>query len=287
LTSTPSRIRDNVVDLADWVGKPAVLATTVVVAYLIGTLSIAATATVYGTSALVSKTRMRWLLPRYWINKQVRTALESAVESRLSEHYLDDEQFRTLLTDYVVKCRERATAKHDTLIGLVQRLPATSRLEQEAMDNEFVRWLLITALVDTYDYVDSATNDIGHLAYRLLGKEERVYDDYDRLQAEGTFRLGLLLPLGFLSIVLAYLGSPWWLMGLAVPVAFAYLGGASFAASKRGLAAAVSAGRVELPSLERIRTRDVKLEQYEDLIEDKPALPEPYAGQSRRRGVRP
>jgi hypothetical protein len=41
-------------------------------------------------------------------------------------------------------------------------------------------------LVKTDNYVDAAKGDIAGLEYRLLGKEEQVYAEYDRLRSEGT-----------------------------------------------------------------------------------------------------
>jgi hypothetical protein len=262
-----SWLRDRFVELATWAGKPVVLAASAAAAYLVGTLSIALSKGLSRAIRPLVRPRLAWLIPRYWTDKQIESVLDDAVDKRLSEHYVDNQQFRSILVDYVTSCRSRATADRQTLEPMLNYLPPTSTLEQDTLDDEFLRLHLITTLINTSEYVGAAKDDIGHLAYRLLGKEDRVYDEYDRLRAEGIFRLGLALPLGFLSAALAYLDNPWWLAGVVVPIVFAYLGGAAFAEAERGLAAAVSSGRVELPSLERIRTRDVKLVPYRDLIE--------------------
>lgn len=138
----------------------------------------------------------------------------------------------------------------------VRFLPEIWQIEKEALDDEIVRRQVVASLVDTYEYVESGKEDLAHLEYRLLGKEEQMYEEYDRLRSEGIFRLGLALPLVALCLTFAYIDSLWWMAGLPVPVVFAYLGAGSFAEAERGLAAAVSSGRVELPSIERIRTSD-------------------------------
>jgi hypothetical protein len=253
-------------DIANWVGKPAALAAVTLVAYLAGIVSIATTKGINRFAGRLTNTRMGWLSPGYWTDKQIENLIDDAVHKRLTEHYADNEQFRGLLTEHLTYCRNRASSESKTLGPWLTNLPHTARLEKEAMQDDLVRWRVIHGLVDTVEYTSASKEDIRHLAYRLLGKEDRVYDEYDRLRSEGTFRLGLALPLVALFGTFAYVDSPWWLAGLVVPVVFAYLGGASFAEAEQGLAAAVSSGRVELPALERIRTGDVRLETYDNLV---------------------
>jgi hypothetical protein len=273
-----------VVELANWAGKAATLVAITLVAYLVGTLSIAITKGVNRAAGLLRRTRLEWLVPRYWIDKRVENSLEATVDRRLSDHYLQDEQFRNLLTNHLSECRNRALVDRRQLYGFARRLPDVASLERRALQDDLVRSGLIDALVNKYQYVESAKEDVSHLAYRLLGKEEQVYAEYDRLRSEGTFRLGLVLPLVFLIVVISYIDSWWLLVGLILPVTFAYLAGASFAEAENGLTATVLSGRVELPSLERIRTRDVALEPYEDVsFEDINELPEPYLRPKRRR----
>ena len=229
---------------------------------------------------------MKWLIPRYWIDKKIESSLEDAVESRLDEYFMENAQFRTLLVDHVMECRSRARFERRSIVGLVGNLPDSSRLEQAALRDDFTRWTLIAGAVDQSEYVESAKKDIGHLSYRLLGKEEQMYGEYDRFRSEGTFRLSLSFPLLFLFGTLGATDNWWWLLGISAPVTLAYLAGGSFAEAENTLAAAVTSGRIELPSLERIAVRDVRLSRYEEILrDDSPSVARPLYLGSPRGGI--
>lgn len=274
-------VRRSLVDLANWAGKPATLAGLTLAAYVIGTISIAATIGVKKATAGLRGTWLQWLAPWYWIEKQADRSIDLGVDRRLSEHYMESQQFRDLLTRHLTECRARALKAGHELYSFVKILPDAAILEKEALYDESTRRLLINTAVRKDQYVESGKQDVRHLAYRL---PEQVYSEFSRLRAEGMFRSGLVFPLIFLCSVLSALGSSWWLAGLAAPIALGYLGGESFAESERSRASAVASGSVELPSLERIRTHDVSLVPYEELICDiSPSVPPPYIVKTNRR----
>lgn len=275
-------VSSRIAEIATWAGKPATLAAITLLAYLVGIISIAVTTGVGRIAKPLRVVPLRWLVPNYWLNKSIDISLGEVIERRLSEHYVDDPKFRDALKKHLSDCKNKAKISGDNLISSAYEVPEDSRIEQKAIDDEFWRRFLVRLLVDNDQYVDSAKEDVEQLAYRLLGKEEKVYEEYDRRRSEGIFRLALVLPLAFLFLALSHIGGVEWLLGLPIPIVFAYLAAASFAEAKRGLASAVSSGRVELPSLERLRTRDVKLRPYESLVaRHRPPLPDSYSAPDR------
>jgi hypothetical protein len=282
-----SEVSSRVAEMANWAGKPATLAATTLVAYLVGVLSIALTGGISRIAGLLRVPSVKWLVPGHGLDKRIEDSLRGVVERKFSDYYVEEQKFRDTLKEHLAECTNKAKVNEDRLVPSVYNLLLERDIEKKAVDDEHWRKYIILLLVDVVEYVRSAKEDIEHLAYRLLGKEEKVYDEYDRRQSEGIFRLALVLPLASLFLVLASVDDMWWILGLPAPVAFSYLAAASFAEAKRGLASAVSSGRVELSSLERIRTRDVKLVPYESLVaKSRPSLPDPYFAPDRWR-IRP
>lgn len=86
------------------------------------------------------------------------------------------------------------------------------------------RATLLHACIDFEQCVDDVRRDLAYLSRRLIGKEEAVFMEDDRLRAEKNFRLGLVLPLAFLFLVLAIRIDPLWAMGLTSSLILFYLG---------------------------------------------------------------
>jgi hypothetical protein len=68
---------------------------------------------------------------------------------------MDNEQFRALLTKHLSDCRKKAKEQGRELYSFVQALPDTSVLEQEALQDESTRRLLIAVTVKKDQYIES------------------------------------------------------------------------------------------------------------------------------------
>jgi hypothetical protein len=85
--------------------------------------------------------------------------------------------------------------------------------------------------------------------------------------AEGTFRTGMFLPMCYLFAILALVASPWWLLGLALPVALLYLGAHSRGLARQQLASVILAERIESPVLERFASAPyVPFARYDEVV---------------------
>ena len=257
-----TRLYREVVGLANWAGKPAVFAAATLAAYVLGTMSIAFT---HNLDELVRRsTRLRWLKPSHRGSRRVRRALRDAAVNKLCSRFLDDESFRDAVMEHIRGLQVQAQRDGRDLPRVIDRV-RIDHLRRQAMDDYLHRWHLLDTVVVLDAYVESAKEDLDYLAPRLLGKEDELYGEYDRLNAEGSFRVGLCLPVGFVLLVLALRLSPWWLFGMVVPLQLLYLGSASWAAAEKNLAVALAADRVESPTLERLLSADIEFLSYHEL----------------------
>jgi hypothetical protein len=256
-------------DLANWVGKPTVLVASAFVAYLIGVLSNFVVGFINRGAGPVSVNRI----------------LREAVVNKLSRRFLDDPAFQKEIVGYVLQLRnEHAdrvlqqrmafawymdTDHPDGLRRLPQFLdiPSEQILKNRALEDYTICWNLISVVVDTRQIIAAARRDLEYMAPRLIGKEDKIHGEYDRLMAEGTFRTGMFLPMCYLFGVLAWLASPWWAVGLILPLALLYLGAHSRGLASQHLASAIVAERIESPALENIATaHHVPFAAYEEVV---------------------
>jgi hypothetical protein len=69
--------------------------------------------------------------------------------------------------------------------------------------------------------------NIGELRARLLVANQEMYGEYDRLAAEGSFRLNLCLPMLALGITAGIQISPWWYVVTTIVVGMLFQQGLS------------------------------------------------------------
>jgi hypothetical protein len=259
----------DLVDIADWAGKTTTLVGVSFTAYLLGAVSIAVTQRLDAGLGLVQdRIRTDWMAPVHpglWRQRTVRAAMEDAVVNRLSTRFLEDESFRNRVIEYVAQITSRSAKEGGS--SLLPKILQTNPLElaRKAEHDYFSRWSLLRAVVRTDAYVESSHDDLYLMAQRLLGKEPEVYEEYDRLRAEATFRFGLVLPLVFLFVVLAIRENAWWLLATAVGPVLMYLGNGCSARADQGLAIALGAERLDSPVLARLAREQIELKSYEEL----------------------
>jgi hypothetical protein len=215
----------------------------------------------------------------------VNWILIEAVTNRLSKRFLDDSAFQDLVVDRVRvvqmehEKREVLRQMHflrsvdmnrrEIQIRLPQyiEIPSGKLLRNRALEEYAVRWNLLRVIVDIQQLAEAVRRDLEYMAPRLIGKEDEIHGEYDRLMAEGTFRTGMFLPMCYLFIVLAQVTNPWWLLGLTLPVALLYLGAHSRGLARQQLASAILAERIESPVLERIANAPyVPFAQYDEVV---------------------
>jgi hypothetical protein len=262
-----SGVYRDVIELGAWGGKPAVVAASTFAAYVIGILSLAATRRAGWIGLLVTNTWFRWVHPRYWRERTIHNALDEAAMNKLGDRFLEDASFRESAMAYLDEARKRAAGERRQLEphSLHSLLPDIDRVEREALQSNRVRRQLLKLIVNVDGYVESSEGDIRYLEQRLIGKEDKVYDEFDRFMTEGDFRIGLFAPLALLCVVLAVRENGWWFCGLIFPILLAYVGMESYSRGAEGLAFAVEAGRIDLPTLERLATDPVDFVDYEAL----------------------
>ncbi|OXM56177.1 hypothetical protein CFP71_14300 [Amycolatopsis thailandensis] len=270
----------DLLDLGTWAGKAAIFAAATFAAYLLGTMSLAVTHWLDTiVTPLFRRSKLRriaWIEPKYRGRRRILRALRDAVLNKLSDRFLTDETFRDQVLSHVAGLQDFARRAGQELPEIVAGVRSGDH-RRRAMDDYLHRWHLLGTVVRLDVYVESAKEDLDYVGPRLLGKEDQLYGEYDRQNAEGSLRIGLFLPLTFLVAVLAWRVSPWCLPALIVPVKLLYLGSSSWAAAEQNLAVALAAERVESPTLERLKSADVEFVPFEELVVGR-VVPGYYAG---------
>lgn len=87
----------------------------------------------------------------------------------------------------------------------------------------------------------------------LLGKEEKLFAEVDRLRAEGELRLAAVVPLVALMFLLALPDRPVWFAAIPALVVLFAQGIQKAEQASELVASAVTRGRVEAPAVERLK----------------------------------
>lgn len=282
--------RSEVVQLSEWLGKPAILAAITLGAYIIGTISIAMTHWVdrFVTAGTIGARLpgVARLKPNFRGSIKVTRALKDAAVNKLCNRFLEDEDFREAVLDHVRDCQIGAQREgrrlHDILADY-----RIDHMRRSAMKDYLYRWHLLETVTQLDPYVEAAKEDLDYIASRLLGREDQLYGEYDRLMTEGTFRLGMVLPLAFAIVALIAKVSVWFAFALPIPVILLYLGSASWTAAERNLAVALAAERVDSPTLARLTTDEIEFTPYHGLTVERSTLASNAVREDRRFQITP
>jgi len=92
----------------------------------------------------------------------------------------------------------------------IKRMPEVEAIIRAALDAKVAthseaRHALISAVVNTTRLQADVRNRVDRAHVELRANHEAVYNEYDRLRAEGEFRTGIALPLTALTFALGYL----------------------------------------------------------------------------------
>jgi hypothetical protein len=256
--------------LGEFFGRPGILVAATFTAYVIGILTERLARLLVWPVGLVRDA----VLP----GGRTYGILQDAVLDTLVRRYHESQEFRTAVRQHLDVA---------TLAGIFVNLPrfwsgdlATAKALEEAMkreaslddpvvsetteevlanaarrDNELRTVLYFT--INLRYYADSLNENLYLIPARLVGKEQEIYERWDRLRAESEFRLSIAPPLAAMAIILANRLNPLWLL-LIVPSAYlTFQGFAREEAATAQLAESIRAGRVASAVLEDIRTAEL------------------------------
>jgi hypothetical protein len=114
--------------------------------------------------------------------------------------------------------------------------------------------ILFQLFIRTDEHLISLRDDLPRVPARLVGKEQEIYERWDRLRAESEFRLSIALPLLVLSVVLAVRFSPISLLLIIPTIYLIYEGIESRTAADIQLAESLRAERITSPPLARLKS---------------------------------
>lgn len=274
-----SAIYRPVIDLANWAGKPAIFAASAFTAYLVGVISNSIIDFLRKSTGQLRRTRGR--------RSKVDVALRDAVINRLSKRLVNDSAFQEQVVNRVSELRyehanrvlqrevndlipvEELSERVKYTLPQQLRIGPEGEIRARALENHYSRSNILKAVIDTRPLVEDARRDLDYVAPRLLGKEDAIYGEYDRLMSEGQFRVGMFLPMCYLFGSLSWLVNPWWALGLLLPSTLLYLGVRSHSSARQNLALAIVAERIESPALEHLASAEISFASYENVVAKK------------------
>lgn len=216
-------------------------------AYLIG---VVATSLTLRTTDLLGdalrRTPLGRLTPEQRRRNLVRPEIERAVVERLAQRYQNDATFRQEVWSRISVQHPGAAPK---LLGRLRR--GRHPTHQSELDWDTRREVL-RELVDIGGIVDSIESELDYIALRLRGRNDAIYDEYDRLQAEADFRVAMFPPVIAAFGVLTLRANPIWLIGMAAAVTLLYVSAGARTKAGRMIGGALAASSINDEALTRL-----------------------------------
>jgi hypothetical protein len=283
-----SGVLKDIYRLGQAVGKPGVIAAVTFTAYIIGILTERmarlAARPIESLSSRFTGIKLGVKSARFRLLSRPDQVLMGALLDVLVRRYRDHPEFRGAVMERMdprfVRSIYRSMEQLSTFLGggpllieslFLQDSPISEELEISTGTNaevdprvkETVTWaeendqklgLLLQMLIRAEEHLISLRDDLRRVPARLVGKEQEIYERWDRLRAESEFRLSIALPLLILSIVLAVRFSPISLL-LVIPTIYLLREGLeSLTAADIQLAESIRAERITSPPLARLES---------------------------------
>jgi hypothetical protein len=280
---TASGVLKDIYRLGQAVGKPGVIAAVTFAAYIIGIMTERVARLAALPMANVSAIRIRLPLVRSFPRPdRTDQVLVGAITDVLVRRYWDHPEFRGSVSQRIapdsaddirraigdmVKYGSRSRIR----LGPLNASDSNDRLENPQGVNaeadprvkELVAWaeendqklgVLLQLVIRIEEHLVSLRDDLHRVPARLVGKEQEIYERWDRLRAESEFRLSIAPPLLMLSIVLGGHLSPISLL-LIIPTAYlVHEGIESRTAADIQLAESIRVERITSPPLARLKS---------------------------------
>lgn len=220
--------------LVELAGRPITVSAVAFVAYVIGVLSLAATRLFVKLLNRLSRLPGGHLLDaETYTGGPQRRILTEFVVDRLSQRLITDDTFRNSLAE------QRAALK-----GGFQEAQTSEDIAKLAVSDYIARRSILNDVLDLDSYAAEIRSDRNSLRRQAAVMAPEVYQLVDRYHAEADFRFGLVLPVAFISIVLAVTSHPAWLLGLLVSVTLSLLGESAERDGSILLFAAFASGKI-------------------------------------------
>jgi hypothetical protein len=228
-------------------GRAAVAIAVSIAAYLVGVVSIAANPVLNRIGNPLAATPLRALMPRaLW--GRVDGSLAALVRARIGERFDADPAIRQDTAQALRAAQSAAGPDLPALPAMFSGDPGD--VIERARASATVRGRLLPGLVDVRPIEKACFAELMLAPLRIVGHDADLYQIYDLYQAEHDLRLGLVLPLAFLTATLSVLASPWWAFGAVAAAIMLYLGVAANIEATTVLTGSIDVRRLDLPTLD-------------------------------------
>jgi hypothetical protein len=159
----------DILDVADWAGKPGTFAAITFAAYLAGVLSIAAHNVLnsFAGSILVRLNLWSRLAPASRRVSQVDDSLRTVIKEVLAKRLSEDDAFRS----HAIDCLNALTDARE----VVPLAASAGEMDRLVTTDSGARWSLLDEIVDFPLLIPDIRSDLHYLAQRLLGRDGDIY----------------------------------------------------------------------------------------------------------------
>ena len=230
----------DVYEIGGAIGPSAAMAAASFAAYIVGVLSVQATA-----MALPVLRREREIAGgRHWGLVMPSAVMPSAAGFDALREAVKDQLARRYDTD----------PPDPELKKLLEETRESCGVLRELTDPD-VRRKLLGVRIDVDKYAEKLKQDLPLIPYRMLAEEKdhKIYSEFDRLRAEAEFRAAVALPLAVIVAVVAWRTSPWWALALVVPALLALEAVRAATAATDVLAESIRARACDSPVLNDVQ----------------------------------
>ncbi|MDG9678330.1 hypothetical protein [Micromonospora sp. DH14] len=264
-----SPVIENLIVVGGWLDKAAILAAATFCAYLLGIISTTTNglfrpdveqhAYFREIGSMLEgggePTHWLWLKAHYTGPPTVVAPIVNAVTGVLDDQFKENDEYAAELRREFCRTYEAYQRSHPELTPVLpQDIPIMEHLAEQTT----LRWILPSLDQQGFSNSRQVLEDLDPTAQRLIGVDQELYNEFDRVRSEAEFRLSLILPLTLLFAVTAWRSSQWLLLGLAVCFLLARIGRREYVHSYELLTQWILAGRIKSPALERARTEIVR-----------------------------
>jgi hypothetical protein len=245
--------------LVDLGGKPLTVAALAVIAYLVGTVSLAVTRLfVDWGNQLTALRGLRWINPGPRTYRDRESRLILFVIDRLADRTRDDSNLLESLVQHWFKLSNAEKSRARLLYDATDAHEVRARAEADLQARRDLVW----ASTDLQSYAESLEGEFHALEDIAAFGNDVVYDRVDRLISEAEFKRSMVGPLGALALLLALTASVFWIILLVLPVTLMYLAERDYNRGMLVLVSALETGAIKSPLAEEIvdgplRFRDV------------------------------
>jgi hypothetical protein len=229
-------------------GEPVTIAGVAIAAYIVGLVSLTATRILFRGADVIFHTRVLGLLdPERYTGRSQRNSLSRLVIRHLAERLDRDDPLATEIAGRCSRAAQRSSGTEAITDAQTER-----SLVDKLRSDLSTRERILSECLDLDEYIRRLRAERTYLLQVANVTNSDLSAVVNRQLAESDFRYGLVLPIFFISTVLAVKADPYWLLGVLVAWALSLLADSTNRAGTTLLFVALGEGKFPGSKAEQI-----------------------------------